>query len=99
MELWTSFSQAVLSTFEPPVSLQYISHIDIYLYVRIHTWDILTKKRKQQPSQGDDASTVGVAPDRIGRDEHGEARRANTTPNGVWWNSSRARAFTAEHLL
>ena len=68
--------------FEPPVSLHEISQIDIYLYVRIHTWEILTKNRKQHPSQGDDASTGGVAPDRVGRGEHCEARRANTTPNG-----------------
>ena len=56
--------------------------IDIYLYVRIHTWEILTEKRKQNPSRGDDASTGGVAPVRVGKDEHGEARRANTSPNG-----------------
>ena len=34
------------------------------------------------PSQGGDASTGGVAPGRVGRDKHGEARRANPTPNG-----------------
>ena len=43
---------------------------------------MLTKKREQQPLQGDDASAAEVAPGRVGRDEHGEARRANTTPNG-----------------
>ena len=78
----TSFCQEVQSTFGPPVSLHDISQIDIYLYVRIHTRDILTKKLKQHPSKGDDASTAEVAPGRVGRDEHGEARRANTTPNG-----------------
>ena len=31
-----------------------------------------------------------AAPGKVGRDEQGEARRANTTPNG-WWTSSRAR--------
>ena len=55
---------------------------DWHLYARIHTWGILTKTRKQQTSQGVDASTVGVAPGRIGRDEHGKARRANTALNG-----------------
>ena len=44
--------------------------------------DIFTKKRKQHPSQGDDASTGVVAPGIDGREEEGEARRANTTPNG-----------------
>ena len=47
-----------------------------------YTREILTEKRKQHPSLGDDASTGGVAPGRVGRNEHGEARRANTTPNG-----------------
>ena len=56
---------------------------DWYLSIRTnHMWEILTKKRKQHPSQGDDESTAGVAPGRVGRDEHGEARRANRTPNG-----------------
>ena len=50
--------------------------------VRMHTWEISTKERKQHPSQGDDASTGGVAPGRVGREEQGEARRANTTPEG-----------------
>ena len=77
----TSFSDGVQSTFEPPVSLHDLSQIDIRLYVRIHTWEILTRTRKQHPSQGDDASTAGVAPGRVGRDEHGDARRANTAPN------------------
>ena len=42
----------------------------------------MTKKREQPPSQGDDASTAKALPGRVGRDEHGEAHRANTTPNG-----------------
>ena len=45
-------------------------------------WDILTKKRKRHPPPGDDASTAGAAPVRVGRDEQGEARRANTALNG-----------------
>ena len=44
--------------------------------------DILTKTRKQNPSQGDDPSTAEAAPDRVERDEQGEARQAKPTPNG-----------------
>ena len=54
----------------------------MYLYVLIDAWDVLIKKRKQHPPPGDDASTAEAAPGRVGRDEQGEARRANTTPNG-----------------
>ena len=54
----------------------------MYLFVRIDGWDILTKQRKQHPSPGDNASTAVPAPGRVGRDEQGEARRANTTLNG-----------------
>ena len=54
----------------------------MYLYVRINTWDILTQKRKQQPSPGDYTSRDAAAPRRVGRDGQGEARRANTIPNG-----------------
>ena len=43
---------------------------------------MLTKKRKQHPSHGDDTNTAELAPGRVGRDDHGEARRVNTTPNG-----------------
>ena len=41
-----------------------------------------SKKRKEHTPQGDDASTVEADPGRVGRDEQGEAHRANTTPNG-----------------
>ena len=41
----------------------------------------MTKKRKQHLSPGDDARTTEAASDRVGRDEQGEARRANTIPN------------------
>ena len=41
----------------------------------------MTKKQKQHPSPGDDASTAEAASGRVGRDEQGEARRANITPN------------------
>ena len=43
---------------------------------------MLTKKTKQHPLPGDDASTVEAAPGRVGRGEQGETRRANSTPNG-----------------
>ena len=35
-----------------------IYRIDMYLYVRIHVWKKMTKRRKKHPPQGDDASTV-----------------------------------------
>ena len=43
--------------------------------------DILTEKEKN-PSQGGAASAAEVVPGRVGRDEYGDARRANITPNG-----------------
>ena len=55
---------------------------DWSIYVRIDALDSLTKKRKQNPLPGDDASTNEAAPGRVGRDLQGEARRANATPNG-----------------
>ena len=42
----------------------------------------MTKKQKQHPAPGDDASTPKAASGRVGRYEQDEARRANTTPNG-----------------
>ena len=59
-----------------------LPQIDIYLCVRINTWGVLTKQRTQRASQENDASMAEAAPGRAGTDEHGEARRANTTPNG-----------------
>ena len=41
----------------------------MYLYVRIYKSGILTKKRKEHPLQGDDASTAEAPPGRVGRDE------------------------------
>ena len=52
------------------------------IYVLIDNLDILTKKRKEHPPQGDDASTAEAAPGRARRDEQGEAHRANTKPYG-----------------
>ena len=68
----------------PHLELGRLCRIDMYPYVRvrIESWDILIKNRKQHPSQGDGASTAETTPGRVGRDEQGEARRANTTQNG-----------------
>ena len=55
------------------------------MYIRTTVIDArasLTQKRKQHPTPGDGASTAEAAPGRVGRDEQGEARRANTTPTG-----------------
>ena len=52
------------------------------LYVQLDCWDMLTKKRKQHPPPGDGTSTAEATPSRVGKDEQGEARRANTTRNG-----------------
>ena len=38
--------------------------------------------QKQHPPPKDDATTVAATPGRGGREEQGEARRANATPNG-----------------
>ena len=54
----------------------------IYTYIEIDVWEKLTKKRKQHLPLRDDASTAEAAPGRVGRDDQGEAHRANTTPNG-----------------
>ena len=54
----------------------------MYLYVGTDCFDILKINQKQYSSQRDHASTVEAAPGRVGRDKQGEARRANTTPNG-----------------
>ena len=50
----------------------------MYLYVRIDTFGISTKKRKKAPP-GDDASTAEAAPGRVGRDEQG--RHVEQTPH------------------
>ena len=57
------------------------TEIGMYLYVRRDAWGMLAKKQKQHPPPGDDTSTAEAAPGRVGKDEQGEARRANTTPN------------------
>ena len=84
--LWGSNNQLeTLTEWKLPVQPLCFFHdtceIDTYLYVRIDSRDS-TKKRKQHPSTGDDASMAEDASGRVGRDEQGEARRANTTPNG-----------------
>ena len=75
----TSYSHGVQGT---PVLFHDTCQIDMHLCVLKTSRDILMKKRKQHPSQGDDASTAEAAPGRVGRDEQGYLRRANTTPNG-----------------
>ena len=91
----------------------------MHIYVRVDTITlligirpvILTKKRKQHPSPGDDASTADVAPGRVGRGEQDEARRANETPNGgphlelgrlwlkTWFQSDSSIAYTTgQHI-
>ena len=72
-----------------PVQLLSLFHdicqIDMYLYLRIEArgrnsnFDLETKT---SPSPGHDPSTAESACGRAGRDEQGEAHRANTTPNG-----------------
>ena len=53
----------------------------IHLYVRKDAWNILTKKRKQHPSAGEDASTVEAAPGRVG--EMSKVRHVEQTPHGM----------------
>ena len=67
--------------------------LSFYMTCQIDTWYVSQlyaypsagglKNEKKHPSPGDDASTAEAAPGRVRRDEQGEARRANTTPNGV----------------
>ena len=88
---WGSNHQLrVLMELQLPVQLlnlcYEICRIDMYLYVRKDTRDrnkTFVQKEKQHPSPGDDVSMAEAASGRVRRDEQGEARRANTTPNGV----------------
>ena len=59
---------------------------------------ILTKKKKQHASPGDDASTDEAAPGSVGRGEQGEARRTINT-HTKRWTSSEASSFTAQNLV
>ena len=63
-----------------------VTVIDMYsTYTSMRTtesWDILIKKRKQNPSQGDDAGTAEGTTCRVGRGEKGEARPATSAPRG-----------------
>ena len=72
----TSYSHGVQATSQPLVVLH---DFVVELFVSICT----KKNRKEHPPQGDDASTAEADPGRVGRDEQGEAHRANTTPNGA----------------
>ena len=58
VEPLTSFPEGIQSTVKPLVSLHEIPQIDINIFVRTHTWETLTKKRKHHPSYRDDASTA-----------------------------------------
>ena len=74
---------ATYHTCYPTLFLVYIAR---EWYVSIRTNKRLghfNKERKQHPPPGDDASTAGAAPGRVGRDEHGEVRQANTILNGA----------------
>jgi len=81
---WTPRSEGHHPTCYHTVFLVYI---DPEGYVSIRTNICLGKndqKRKHRPPPGDDTSTATAeaAPGRVGRDEQGEARRANTALNG-----------------
>ena len=68
-----------------PATLLYFLYINRDCYAPIRTnrrLRKLTKKRKQRPPPGDNASTAEAAICRVDRDEQGKARRASTTPNG-----------------
>ena len=74
------------------------AHCQMAKGIIIENCDTLTKKRKQHPSQGDDASGAAAILGRVGRDEQGEARRANTTPNGGP-HLELGRAYTTQKLV
>ena len=62
---------------------QFLVYIDRYWYVSVRTNRRLEKiYQKTKTPQGADGSMAEAAPSRVRRDEQGEARRANTTPNG-----------------
>ena len=69
------YKRQVQATSQPLVVLH---DFVVELFVSICT----KKNRKEHPPQGDDASTAEADPGRVGRDEQGEAHRANSTPNG-----------------
>ena len=82
-------SQKHRPTCYPIVFLEYM-YRDWYVsvYVRIDGWDVLTKKRKQHPPPGDDAST------RWGRPRQSRERRprwgTSSKHHTKCWTSSRA---------
>ena len=55
--------------------------IGMYLCVRIDAW-IFWQETKTKPVAGRRREHGRAAPGRVERDEQGEARRANSTPNG-----------------
>ena len=70
-----------------------VTVIDMYsTYTSMRTtesWDILIKKRKQNPSQGDDAGTAEGTTCRVGRGEQGVTSSNQRTER---WTSSRSTA-------
>ena len=87
----TSKKKASTSGIEPPTSYSQEAQAIVWtpvvlhdhLYVRIVNFYILTPKRTEHPHPGGAASTIDAAPGRVGRYEQDQARRSNTTPNGV----------------
>ena len=68
----------------------------MYLYVRVDDWDILTIKRKQHPSAGDDANTAEAAPGRV---ERRVKRGTSSKHHAEWLTLPRAKAFRAQNLV
>ena len=54
-------------------------------------------EKKEQPSQGDDASTAEVVPGIFGRGEQGSGTTSEQRTG--WSTTSRARSFTAQTLV
>ena len=74
------FSEGVHSTFESLALSQGISQIDIYLYVRIDTWEILTRKREHStPRRGTTRARAGSPPADSG--EMSMVRHVEQTPH------------------
>ena len=75
----TSYSQGEHATFQHPLSYMITCHNYMYPYVRPYNSDILTKKRKEHPPQGDGTSTAEGAPGRVG--EMSKVRQIEQTPH------------------
>ena len=64
-----------------PLSSMILSLIFLYICVNIQ-FDILTKKNEQSTLRRETTRARPRPTGRVGRDEQGEAHRANTAPNG-----------------